>query len=217
MKPVPTHFWHTLPLHYVPHLLASGILFSQDALQARGLPIRPRATAAQRDRRLGVSRFVHLSFTAKTPLLADKRIKGYPHALITFDAALSASETAAYLPYNTKSWRHRDDFVPIYDREAKAALIQQWRGGRYPSAELLIETMLPLIPHGAALHLASEEEAAWLCGLIAFLGIKPPLPICVSPEQFPPGLSLNLDAHNSYAEACRASGSLLPPPNVTFD
>ena len=217
MKAAPTLFWHTTPVHYVPYLLATGCLYSQDELRTQNLPIRPRRTAERRDRKLKLSRFVHLSFTPRTPLLADKLTKGYPHVLLAFDAALAVSPDAALMPYNAKSWRHREDFAPVYDSEAKAALIASWRKGSYPSAELLIETALPLHPHGVSLHLASVEEAAWLSDLMAALKLTVPLPVSVSPEIFPQGQPLDLSPHRAYAEQCQEAMRLLSPPDLPFD
>ncbi|MES2461105.1 MAG: recombinase family protein [Armatimonadota bacterium] len=116
-----------------------------------------------------------------------------------------------------KSWRHRDDFVPIFEGEAKVALIEEWRAGRYPSAELLVETVLPLRPHGTALHLASGEEAAWLCGLMDALALPILLPLEVSSEIFPAREAIDLSPHEAYANECRAAGRLLPPPDLPFD
>ena len=97
----PPRFWHTTPLHYVPHLLQSGGLLSKARLAATGLPIRPRPTALRRDRKLGLADFVHLSLAPRTPLLADKRARGYPHVLLEFEAAVADLPGAAYLPFNT--------------------------------------------------------------------------------------------------------------------
>ncbi|MES2464932.1 MAG: hypothetical protein V4671_30570 [Armatimonadota bacterium] len=102
MKAAPTLFWHTAPLHYIPHLLLSECLYSQDELKVQKLPIRPRSTAERRDRKLRLSRFVHLSFASKTPLLAHKLAKSYPHALLAFDAALVDSTNVALVKYNAK-------------------------------------------------------------------------------------------------------------------
>ena len=68
-----------------------------------------------------------------------------------------------------------------------------------------------------ALHLASDEEAAWLCGLMEALGLTVPLPVTVSAGVFPPCEALDLLAHEHYAEECRAAGRLLPPPDLPFD
>jgi hypothetical protein len=217
MKSAPELYWHTAPLHYIPHILVSDCLYSQDELKRRKLPIRPRPTAERRDRKLRLSRFIHLSFSPQTPLLTDKRAKGYPHVLLAFDAALAASPDAAFVPYNSKSWRHREDFVPIYDIEAKAALIDAWRRGRYPSAELLIDRSLPLGPHSSGLHLASDEESAWLSDLLEDLNLTTSLPVRVSPELFPQGQPADITSHRAYAEECRAAGRLLPPPDLPFD
>jgi hypothetical protein len=217
MKAAPALFWHTLPLHYLPHLLTTECLYSQDELKQKKLPIRPRRTAERRDRKLRLSRFVHLSFTPQTPLLADKLTKGYPHALLAFDKALLEESNSAVVKFNAKSWRHRDDFAPIYDSEAKARVIEEWRQGRYPSAELLIEKVLPLSPNCLSLHLASEEERIWLCGLVEGLKLMLPIPVSVSPSLFPEDIAINLSPHRTYAEECLAARSLLPPPNLPFD
>ncbi len=217
MKPAPEFFWHTAPLHYIPHILASGCLYSQDELKTRKLPIRPRPTAERRDRKLRLSRFIHLSFAPQTPLLLDKRVKGYPHILLAFDAALAAAPNAAFVRYNAKAWKHRDDFVPIYGSDEKAALIEAWCGGRYPSAELLIENSLPLGSHGVSLHLASYEEYGWLRALMDALMLTTSLSVGVSPELFPQGQPPDLDLFEKYAAECRAAGEVLPPPNLPFD
>lgn len=217
MRTPPALYWHTTPLHYIPHVLATGCLYSQEELRVLKLPIRPRPTAARRDRKLRLSRFVHLSFAPKTPLLADKLARGYPHVLLAFDAALAVSPDSAFVPYNAKSWRHRDDYIPLCDSEAKVALIEAWCKGRYPSAELLIEGRLPLSPHGVCLHLASSEETVWLQDMMAALGLTMPLPVSISPELFPQGEAPGLLPHRTYAEECRAAGRLLPPPDLPFD
>ena len=61
LRPAPDRFYHTTPLHYAPYLLATGTIYSQAELKRLGLPIRPRPTAARRDRKLKLDRYVHLS------------------------------------------------------------------------------------------------------------------------------------------------------------
>lgn len=217
-RPLPDAYWHALPLHYAPLLLVSGALYAQEELAARAMPVRPRPTAAQRDRKLRLSRFVHLAFAPITPLLIDKRARGYSHALIAFDAALSETDAVAFCAYNAKAWRHRDDFAPIMGAEEKIMFLEAWQRGRYPSAELLVEAVLPLTPHGVALHLASEPEAEWLREMLNALALPCPLPLCLAPERFPPGPAPDLAPHREYLAACRAAGRLLPPPgDIPFD
>jgi hypothetical protein len=198
-------------------VLQSGCLYAQSEIVALGLPILPRVSATRRDRKLGLDRYVHLSFTPQTPLLADKRARGYLHGLLAFDAAVADSADAALLAYNPKSWRHRDDFAPIRDVDGKQALLTAWQQGRYPSAELLIPRQLPLRPHCIALYVSTIDEDRWLCGLIEAVGMRSPVEILVSPERFPPGPPPDLSKHVGYTEACQSAGRLLPPPNLPFD
>ena len=210
-------FWHTTPLHYVPHILSTGALYSQDRLAALGLPIRPRRTAFRRDRKLRLTGFIHLSLTPITPLLADKRARGFPHALFEFDGVIADLPGTAFLRYNAKAWRHRADFAPITDPGAKAGFLAEWRGGRYPSAELLIPDTLLLGPHFVALHAADASEADWLGEMAEWLGVASAPQIAESPHLFPPGIAPDLAVLHDYADACRAAGNVVPPPDVPFD
>jgi hypothetical protein len=213
----PVRYWHTTPLHYIPHLLQSGALLSKARLLAAGSPIRPRPTAVRRDRKLGLADYVHLSLVPRTPLLAHKRAHGFPHLLLEFDAAVADLPGAAYLPFNTKSWRHRDDFVPITAPEAKAAFVAAWRSGKYPSAELLVPGALPLTPHAWALHAATEPEAEWIHAMAAAVSLTTTLLIRVSPEHFPHSPAPDLGPHHAYLSACALVGRVLPPPDLPFD
>lgn len=214
----PVLLWHVVPLHYAPHLLATGALFSKDRLKSDGLPIRPRPSAWRRDTRLGLARFVHLSLSPRTPLLRDKRCKGYPHVLISFNAAaVFALPGVALLAYNTKAWRHRDDFAPVTETGEKAALLEAWRAGRYPSLEVLAPGTLPLAANAVALHTASAAEADWL---LAFTDVFfwPAVPSLVtSPDRFPLGPEPDLSVHAEYLRACRKAAALLAPPDLPFD
>lgn len=216
MLDTPAAFWHTVPLHYLPPLLATGALWSKAALAAQGSPIRPRPSAVRRDRKLGLAGFVHLSFAPATPLLADKRRRGFPHALLEFAPAVADLPGAAFLRYNTKAWRHRDDFVPITGGEEKAAFLSAWRAGKFPSAELLVAQALPLEGHALGLHLATPPEAAWAKSVIDALQLAAP-PVFSSPDLFPPGLPADLTGFEAYADACAAAGVVLPPPDLAFD
>ena len=91
---------------------------------------------------LGLADYVHLSLTPQTPLLADKLRRGYPHALLVFDAeTVQALPETALLPYNTKSWHGRAAFAPVTDPMERAALLRRHaETGRCPSLEVLSST-----------------------------------------------------------------------------
>lgn len=209
-------YWHTTPLHYVPYLLATGRIYAQSELRALGLPISPRRTAARRDRKLHLDGYVHLSLTPQTPLLTDKRRKGYPHVLFAFDAALADLPGAALCPYNAKSWRHREEFAPVTGPAQKAELFAAHTAGRYPSLELLIPGSLPLTPHARTLHVATEADAALLRGLYCVPGLSV-LPIQISPEQLSIIPEYDPLPLARYAAACLTAGAILPPPDFPFD
>ena len=129
------------------------------------------------------------------------------------------SLTVAFI---TKSWRHRDDFVPVTAPQAKAAFLAAWRSGQYPSAELLVAGVLPLTPHALGLHAATEPEAQWIHAAIAAVALPATLPIHISPEHFPPapasGCSTpDLSPHHAYLRVCALAGKVLPPPDLRFD
>jgi hypothetical protein len=215
--PLPERFWHTTPLHYLPHLLKTGSLYSQDYLAAHSLPISPRRTAAKRDRKLGLSGYVHLSFAAQTPLLAHKRALGYPHVLLAFDAALSESIGAAFVRFNSKSWRHREDFFPITEAAEKVYFWAEWQQGKYPSAALLVPESLPLIPYLAEIQVADERQREWIEGFCEALKLEIPAPLWVQEDSFPPGMEADMTPFRVYGDACREAGLVLPPPNLPFD
>ena len=215
--PAPQAYFHAIPLHYVPTLLTTGALLSQRRATEQGVPIRPRVTATRRDRKLRLDRYVHLAFLPVTPLLIDKRERGYPHTLLRFDPALADSPEAAYLRFNPKSWRHRDDFAPVTDPVEKSSLIAAWCGGQYPSAELLIPDILPLAPHCTGLYAASRDEEIWIRLMMTVAQPIIDLPLVTQPELYPPAPPLDLQPHYAYATACLRAGRLLPPPNLPFD
>ena len=214
---LPDAFWHAIPLHYAPYLLFSGGLLSQARLAGANLPIRPRPTAFRRDRRLHLDDYIHLSLEPQTPLLADKRGRGYHHLLIEFARGAADLPGAAFLAYNTKAWRHREDFAPVAGVEEKAAFLAAWQMGSYPSAELLVPGALPLVPHCRAFYAASDSEAGWLRDLAAALLLPLPAPLQTSSERFPPGLIPDLSPYAAYAAACREACAVLPPPDMPFD
>lgn len=217
--PFPEHLYHAAPLHYVPAILASGALLPVADLIARG--ILPRATAARRDRKLGLQAYAHLSPKSRTPLLADKLRKGYPHALFVFDGpGALALPGAAAVPYNPKSWRHREDFAPVPDPVERAALLTAHASGRYPSLEIVVPGPVPL---SLALHLAfvAPAELQAIRDVIAAAGIESAVSMTIAPDLFPqpaePYRPVTLDEIEAYFAACRAARRLLPAPKIAFD
>lgn len=204
--PIPVNYWHAVPLTHLPRLLETGALRC-----ARDLPpgVRPRSSAARR-RRLGLEGFVHLSLEAATPLLADQRRRGIAHALLAFDAAVADLPGAGMVRFNTKSWRHREEFAPATDPAERLALLAAWRGGHFPSLELVVPGAVAL-RYATGLYFASERESAWLAALVRGLGLDSPARI-VSPRRFPPGPPPDLEELDVYADACLAAGYLLPLP-----
>jgi hypothetical protein len=205
MVPDPAFYWHTTPLQHLPSILREG------ALRASAHP-RPRALA--RRRKLGLEGFVHLSFTARTPLLEDKRQRGFPHTLLAFSSEVAALPGAGFLKWNTLRWAHREEFIPIVEPVEKAAFLTAWQAGAYPSAELLIPERL-LLTYATGLLFASQAEADWLARL-GFLDLPTP-PITIAPERFPPSPSLDLTALHAWADDCERAGELLPPLAAAFD
>jgi hypothetical protein len=209
------HCWHAVPLHYLPTLCASAALLSAQRLAEAGAVIRPRPSAIARKRKLGLADCVHLSLAPRTPLLSDKRRKGFPHALLAFPPTLIARPEVALLRYNTKRWAHRDDFRPVRAEAEKAAVLAAWQQGRYPSLEVLVPERLAL-ESATALVLASPEEARWFEALLADLGLTAP-PRTIDAALFPPGPEPDLTPLAAYAARCRAAGQVLPPPGLPFD
>ncbi|MDX1933762.1 MAG: hypothetical protein SFU56_14285 [Capsulimonadales bacterium] len=218
MRRVPVRaLYHVTPLHYVPHLLATGVLLSQAELKRQCLPIVPRKTVARRDRKLGLDDFVHLSPTPVTPLLRDKFRRGFPHALITFSPETLQLSAAALLRYNPKAFRHREDFRPITDPEEKSEVWADWERGAYPSLEIVIGKELPLVPLARSLSLAEEWQEEWLRGFCRRRHLVLPVPIGGEAISWPPMSACDRTVYRGYDEACEAAGLLLPPPLLTFD
>ena len=210
--------YHATPLHYLPHILTSGALYAKSITAGSG--IKPRSSAVRRDTRLGLSDWVHLSTRPDTPLLKDKLARGYPHALLVFDrAAMLDLPEVALLPYNTKAWRHRAAFLPITDANEKAETLRRHDVGlQYPSLEVLVHYGLDFA-HLQRIVFADPDECAWVSGLMATLGCKPPAPLEANPAWLPPYAvgGATQAATRAYLEACHAAGALLPPPSITFD
>lgn len=216
-KSLPEQFFHVTPLHYAPFLLATGAIYSQAELRRLQLPIAPRPSAAKRDRKLGLDRYVHLSFTPITPLLRDKWEKGYPHVLLGFEESLAYETGSVFVRYNAKAWRHREDFFPIVSPAEKEVFLHEWQEGKYPSAELLIPNALPLHPHAQHLYFWTLAEKEWLTHLLNRLNIPLPLDCALwESEDSAPLLTLPSD-FTDYATACQRAGKLLPPPTLPFD
>ena len=220
MAGVPLRFlYHVTPLHYLPHIARSGALYAKSVLAASG--IAPRASAARRDRMLGLADWVHLSLTSETPLLRDKLRLGYPHVLLVFDrAAVLGLPQVALLPYNTKAWKSRAACRPVTDEPEKAALLRRRADtGRFPSLEVLVQYGLGLAPL-VQVAFVTDEERLMAAALLGALALPLPAPLVTAPALFPgaesyaPATGKHVAA---YFEACQAAGLLLPPPAIPFD
>jgi len=210
--------YHATPLHYLPHIVQSGALYPKSVLAASG--IHPRASAARRDRMLGLADWIHLSLRPDTPLLRDKMGRGYPHALLVFAREpVLALPQVALLPFNTKAWRSRADLQPVTGEPDKAALLRRHREtGRPPSLEVLVRYGLGFEFLTRVVFL-TDDERAQVADLLGALALAPPAPLAVAPSLFPradyrPTTGEPLAA---YFARCRAAGSLLPPPDIPFD
>lgn len=210
--------YHAAPLHLIPSILACGGLVPVETLKSAGLP--GRKSVSRRDRKLGLQVYVHLAPKARTPILADKLRKGYPHALFTFDAApVLALEGAAVIAYNPKSWRHREDFRPVTAREDRERLLAEHAGGRYPGLEVVAPGLVPL-SLARSLSFAAEDERAAAAAVAAALEIETAISFVTEPDLFPLEAgyaATTMPAIRDYFGACAASGRLLLPPEIPFD
>lgn len=210
--------YHAAPLHYVPHILRDGALYAASVLAPRG--ILPRVSAARRDRALGLSDYVHLSLRPDTPLLRDKAQKGYPHVLLAFHRErVMAGANVALLPYNAKAWQTRAALSPVTDAGEQAALLSAHKRGLYPSLEVLVKYGLGL----DALHtmaFLTDNERQMTTELLSALELYCPVPCETCPDWFGPATEyqpFTLDAIRASFDACRAAGTVLPPPAIVFD
>ncbi|MGI4788428.1 MAG: hypothetical protein ACRYFS_06205 [Janthinobacterium lividum] len=212
------HLYHATPLHYLPHILQSGALYAKSILAAQG--IKPRAGAVRRDKRLGLSDWLHLSTRPDTPLLRDKLRRGYPHALLVFDrAAVLSLPEVALLPYNTKAWRTRSAYLPITDTAEKAEMLQRHdQTHLFPSLEVLVHYGLDFT-HLQRIAFAAEDEYQWIRALVTVLGWKMPATLEVDTALFgaPAGIGEARLAARDYLAACCEAAHLLPPPDIAFD
>ena len=124
---------------------------------------------------------------------------------------------AAVCRYNAKSWRHREEFAPVTAPEEQTAVIEAWRAGRYPSAEILIPDALPLASFCTGMLVGDEETCTWLTALCDALTLPAMPPLTIAPERFPNPAPFDFAPYQEYAEMCRAARSVLPPPDLPFD
>ncbi len=211
--------YHAAPLHYLLRIVQDGALYPKSVLAGRG--IRPRASAARRDRMLGLADYCHLSLHPQTPLLADKLRRGYPHALLVFDREhVLALPHVALIPYNTKAWFDKAAYAPVADAAQKQALLHAHAcQGRYPSLEVLVKYGLGL--EGLKfIAFCADEEHTQTAQTTTALGLSLPAPLCACPSLFPlqgEFRPATQDAVFDYFAACRAARSVLPPPEIAFD
>jgi hypothetical protein len=210
--------YHATPLHYLPHILATGALLSKSVLAGSG--IAPRQTACRRDRMLGLADFVHFSTRPNTPLLADKIAKGYPHALLVFDAAkVLALPGTGVIPYNTKSWRHREAFRPAVDPVERDRLLAAHAAGAYPSLEVLARYAVGL-ENLARIVFVDDADRRLAARVVDDLRLPVAVPLVTEASLLPRdagGDSPVRDAAGRYFGECRRSGMVLPPPSIPFD
>lgn len=217
LSPPTSALYHVVPLHYTPYLLASGTLFSQAELRQRFPAIVPRATATRRDRKLHLDQYIHLSPKPMTPLLKDKLQRGYPHVLITFSPTLLKLSNTALVRYNPKSWRHREDFQPVTEEEAKKATWEQWQKGKYPSLEVVVRDALPLVPFAISLTFSDVRQQEWLINLLSALNLPLFLPIGNWESKWGTCSEFDWEPYHQYSEQCVAASQMLSPPKLPFD
>lgn len=192
--------YHVTPLHYLPSILADGALFAKDVLASRG--ILPRASAARRDRMLGLGCYVHFSFTPDTPLLRDKLARGYPHVLLVFDArSLISLPGSGLLLGNTKAWKSRACFAPSPIERPTLA------------GELLVKYAAGLDGLRRIVFFDSAEREMAETVLEA-LGLRPIVPTGLRAAKRP---SADPGPTRTYFDACVWARAVLKPPRIDFD
>jgi hypothetical protein len=214
----PTALYHATPLHYLPHIAATGALWSKSVLA--GMGIAPRRSACRRDRMLGLADYVHFYPQPGSPLLADKIAKGFPHALLVFDAerVLSLAGTGV-IPYNTKSWRHREEFQPIEDSAQIAVLLAAHADGAHPSLEVLARYAVGLDALRLVAFIADEERSL-AEQVLRELRLAPKAPLVVDRDLFPNAGGYRPDTLPStsrYFQECRQARTVAVPPGIPFD
>jgi len=209
--------YHVAPLHYLPSILRDRALYAKSVLAARG--VAPRATAKRRDNMLALADYVHFAFDLSTPILADKLNKGYPHAVLIFDAfALGELPGHALLPYNTKAWRTRAAYALVTDSWEKSRLLHRHDSFReLQSLEFLVKYGVGLEALLSVAFVSASEQAAVerLCGDLSIpVGAKIHVESALAPPAYFPATGKDIE---SYFAACRAAGEVLKPPAIPFD
>ena len=209
--------YHAAPLHYLPHILQSGALYAKSILTGQG--IKPRQSAVRRDTMLGLTDWVHLATRADTPLLKDKLARGYPHVLLHFDRdAVLALPEVALLPYNTKAWHTRAEYVPVTDAADKAEMLRRHdETHHFPSLEVLVHYGLDF-NHLKKICFAADDECQWARELLTALSLQASVPLAVDPALaalYQQGETRLLT--RDYFAACIAAQCVLPPPDIAFD
>jgi len=169
---------------------------------------------------LGLDHFVHLSPASMSPLLADKLQRGYPHALLVFDAGpILDMPEVALVPYNTKAWRSRACFEPVSDPAERAAVLRRYREtDRLPSLEILVKYGLPLTYLTTVAFIDDHEREA--CEqAVASTAIDRRLWV-TAPSLFPRTDTYSptgWDTIAAYFDRCRLGNSNVGPPAILFD
>ncbi|HEY3329527.1 MAG TPA: hypothetical protein VGK19_05860 [Capsulimonadaceae bacterium] len=208
--------YHAAPLHYLPSIFADGALYAKDILHSRR--IQPRVTAVKRDHMLGLGEYVHFSFNPVNPLLIDKLTRGYPHAVLVFDAAtLLQLPGSAVLPYNTKAWRSKRHFPLVTGGDEAAAFVRNAQATcRTPSMELLVKYGASLSNGLIETRFTTDIEREMFGDMATATGINCPSP-CVVVRPAPRYQPVTLWQVQQYYDACAAAGAVIPPPDLPFD
>jgi hypothetical protein len=209
--------YHITPLHYLPTILQDGALYAKSVLAARG--IAPRETASRRDKMLALADYVHFAFEIRTPILADKLNKGYPHAILVFDAiSLVEMPGHALLPFNTKAWRSRSAYAPVTENWEKGRLLHRHDTFReLKSLEFLVKYGVGLEALTSVAFVTQHEQdlVQGLCDVLSIVvQAKKYADNTMAPPEYSP---ITGDAIEEYFAACRSAGELLKPPAIPFD
>jgi hypothetical protein len=204
--------YHATPLHYLPAILTSGELLSQ---QLVGYDMA-RPTARARDRRLSVDQFVHFSLARTTPLLKHKLSRGYPHAVLQINIENLDRLTLAVLPCSTKAWRSTWQCRPVFDALDIARLVRLSEAGqRFPGIEILVQDRLSL-ESLRQIIVSGGEEADLVRRYCNRRGLCESVPV-VSGMDKSRTLPGHLETIRDYFELCEISGTTLQPPKLPFD
>jgi hypothetical protein len=170
---------------------------------------------------LALQDYVHLSFKLQTPLLCDKLNKGYPHAVLAFDAgALARLPGHALLPHNTKAWSSRQAYRPATDPIEKARLLKRHLLFReLQSLEFLVKYAIGLDSGLASLRFVSPHEEEWVKSLCDSAKLRLPPVVHVDESLAPPGYRpVSHRLIEEYFGVCRRTRSVpTPPADIPFD